>query len=118
MGSVSIDINANERKLETMFPMHTRDGVEVFLENINHITQLTYFAGDIDALIMLIDFDSALEKAGLTLRELSIIEMVFMQDMKRVDVAKSLGVTKQTVQTWIIRSTDKLANYYAEMEGN
>lgn len=117
MGAVSIDINANERKLETMFPMHTREGVEVFLENINHIRQLTYYAGDFDALIMLVDFEQALDEAGLTHKELFIIEMVFMQDLKRVDVAKELDVTKQTVQTWIMRSTDKLANYYAEMEG-
>lgn len=117
MGSVSIDVNANERKLEMMFPMNTREGVEVFLENINHIRQLTYYAGDYDALILLIDFEQALIKSRLSVKELLIIKKVFFEDMKRVDVAKEMDVTKQTIQTWIMRGTEKLAKYYEKVEG-
>lgn len=117
MGAVSIDINANERKLDVMFPMHTREGIETFLENYNYIYQLIFYAGDYDALIMIIDFQEALVDCGLTEKERNALYLVFIQDMKRVDVAKMFGVTKQTVQKWLERATEKLASYYEEMEG-
>lgn len=116
MGAVAIDINANERKLEVMFPMDTREGIETFLEHYTYLKELMYFSGDYDALIMVVDFEDAFANCGLTDAERLIIQKVFIEDMKRVDIAKQLGVTKQTVQVWINRSTEKLANYYKEVE--
>lgn len=112
MGAVAIDVNANERKLEVMFPMHTKDGMEVFLENINQLNELKYYSGDFDAVIMLVDFEKAFAESGLTALEKGTIRLVFMEDMKRVQVANMMNVTKQTVQTRLNRAIEKLANYY------
>jgi hypothetical protein len=117
MGAVAIDINANERKLEVMFPMDSREGIETFLENINYLHELMFFSGDYDALILLIDFQNAVVNCGLSEKELKTIHLVFIEDMKRVDVAKQFGVTKQTIQKFLERAFDKLANYYKEVEG-
>lgn len=114
MGSVSIDVNSSERTLEVTFPMNTRGGVETFLENYNHIREMTYYGADYDALIMLVDFDKALVCSRLSAREQQAIVAVFFYDMKRVDLATQLDVTKQTVQTWLTRATTKLAKYYEE----
>lgn len=114
MGAVSIDVNANERKFETMFPMNTRDGVETFLSNYNHLEELMYMSGDYDALIMLVDFDTALEKSKLSLKEKLVLNLVFIQDMQRVDVAKIQNVKKQTIQKLVERATEKIAKYYDE----
>ncbi|MDF2010227.1 TrfB-related DNA-binding protein [Priestia megaterium] len=116
MGAVAIDVNANERKLEVMFPMDTKEGVETFLEHYTYLKELMYFSGDYDALIMVIDFEDAFDNCGLTVAERLIIQKVFIEDMKRVDIAKELGVTKQTVQNWSNRSIEKIAKYYKEVE--
>ncbi len=112
MGAVSIDVNASERKYDAMFPMHTKEGVEVFLENYNHLKEMVFFSSDYDALIRIIDFDVALLNSGLSAREQIAIELVFKADLKRVDVAEMEGVTKQTVQKWLERGTEKIASYY------
>ncbi len=117
MGAVSVDINASERKLEVMFPMHTPEGVSTFLEQKPYLESLLYYAGDFDALIMLIDFETALENANLTETERTVIDRVFFQDMKRVDVAKMMDVTKQTIQKQLERGLKKIAKYYEDIEG-
>ncbi|MEW9502368.1 hypothetical protein [Jeotgalibacillus marinus] len=117
MGAVSIDLNKNERKLESLFPMNTKRGIQTFLENYSLLQGLIYSSADYDALIMLIDFNRALDESYLSAKEIYALREVFIKDKKRVDVAKELGVTKQTVQSWLSRSTQKLANYYTEIEG-
>lgn len=114
MGAVSIDLEAKERRLETQFPMHTRDGIETFLEQINHMKELMFVHGDYDALIMIVDFESATDRCRLSMMEKRVLHLVYIEDLKRVDVAKQFNVTKQTVQKWVERAIGKLANYYKE----
>jgi hypothetical protein len=115
LGAVAIDVNAGERKLEVLYPMHTKEGIETFLEQLPYIQETMYLMGDYDALIMIVDFQTALAASKLSAREQEIIHLVFIEDHKRVDVAKRYGVTKQTVQKQLERAIAKLANYYAEM---
>jgi len=114
MGAVSIDLEAKERRLDAQFPMHTREGIETFLEQYNHMKSMMYVHGDYDALIMLVDFDSAMINSRLSAMELNVLQLVYIEDLKKVDVAKRFSVTKQTVQKWCERATGKLANYYKE----
>lgn len=117
MGEVGFDLLVNERKLEILYPMYTIEGVFTFLENYNHIKSSMYYNGDYDALIMLVDFEKALMESKLSEKELQVLTLVFIQDMKRVDVAKMFNVRKQTVQSWLKRAVEKIASYYAELEG-
>lgn len=117
MGAVAIDINATSRKLEVLYPMNTREGIETFLEQLPYIQEAMYLTGDFDALIMIVDFEKAMVESGLSDKEKQALELVFIEDIKSVDVAKMLGVTKQTVRKWVERGSDKLANYYKELEG-
>lgn len=97
---------------DSKYPMHTKEGVETFLLNYSHLKEMLYFSSDYDALIMLIDFDKALIESSLSEMELVVINLVFIEDLKRVDVALLFGVTKQTVQKWVERALTKLAKYY------
>ena len=114
MGTKSIDKNKGERLLTAKYPMNTKEGVNTFLNNYHALKSGAYYQSDFDALIMLIDFDFALMYSGLTDRELYVIAKVFNEDLKQVDVAELIGVTKQTIQTNINRATEKLAKYYEE----
>lgn len=114
MGAVSIDLHKSERKLSNKYPMHTKEGIEAFLTNYNYIKSLVYSQADFDALIMLIDFERALIGSKLSDMELITLVKVFIEDKKRVDVAKEFDVTKQTVQNWVSRATGKLAKFYEE----
>lgn len=96
------------------YPMYERVGVVVFLQNYNYLKERLYTHSDYDALIMLIDFDRALLESNLTPMELMTINLVFKQDMSRVSVANLYGVTRQTVQTWLTRGTEKIATHYAK----
>lgn len=99
--------------------MGTKEGIEIFLENYNHLKGMMYYSSDYDALIRLLDFDDALLLSGLTDIELLTLNLVYIKDLKRVDVAELFGVTKQTVQKRVERAVDKLVNYYVLVgEGN
>lgn len=103
-----------EMKDRYKFPMHTKEGVETFLLNYHNLKSSAFSKGDYDALIMLVDFELALLESELTVLELVTLERVFIEDLKRVDVAEEMGVTKQTIQTRITRATEKLAKSYLE----
>mgnify|MGYP001306807422 CR=1 FL=1 len=76
MGSAGYDLHANERKLESMFPMHTKAGVEVFLENYNHLAESVFLSSDYDALIMIVDFKDAFVNSGLSEKEMYVLNQV------------------------------------------
>lgn len=114
MGAVSIDTEAKARRLESEFPMHTREGVVIFLEEYHNTREVMFLQGDYDALIMMVDFEIALHNSNLSSKEWESIKRVYVHDIKRVDVAKQFNVTKQTVQKWLERGLDKIARYYQE----
>lgn len=111
MGSVKIDRQANERRLETMFPTDTVRGILALLNNIHHVRELRFYSGDYDASILLIDFERAMIRAGLTRRQRQVIDLVFEKGLTQTEAAAVLGITQQAVNDHILSAARRIANY-------
>jgi DNA-directed RNA polymerase specialized sigma24 family protein len=115
MGVVSYDINASNRRLETTFPLHTEEGVRLFLEKLMNLEQLKYYAADFDVVIWLADFYEALLTSNLSDTEKKVIYFLYFEGYRQKELVELLGIKKNTVNTLLKRASVKLANHYEEI---
>jgi DNA-binding CsgD family transcriptional regulator len=116
MGSVKIDLHRKERAYEEQFPMHTPEGVEVFLENYQYILTRR-LKGDMDASLMILDFESTKHQAPLSHRELEVIYWRFEREFTERETAKQLGISIGAVKRYCGRAFLKIADTVAVQEG-
>lgn len=112
IGAVKTDLNAKERTLESRYhALDSAEGVRLLLGDY-HALQARQYAGDYDAVVILIDMRSAMANANLTERQREALRMVFFDDMAQVDVAHKLRVSKQTVNRLVTVALAKVARVY------
>lgn len=100
-----------ENKYEQAYKLETEKGVEAFLNDYPKLQEARFFANDLSISDMLIDFDTAIDKA-LTERQSQVIKLTYFKDMRQVDVANTLNLSQQTVQEHIKKATKNLATYH------
>lgn len=116
MGSVKIDTHKRERMYEQQFPLHTYDGVKAFYENITYIKSQRY-KGDLDASVLLLDFEEIVATAPLTKREQEVMYYRFERELTQKETAKVLGLSIRAVATYTRRAIFKIADTFAVTEG-
>lgn len=113
MGATSHDVTAKERRLDARYDMATPDGVRLFIEEIPKLRMLaekSYY----EAVIMLVDFERAIEKASLTPRQEQVLKLHLIQGYTQEEVAKMLDVSQQRVTVISMSATEKIAKVYYE----
>lgn len=108
MGAVRIDVHKRENTLQQMYPIASIQGVVSFFENIHHI-RLAKFSGDIDALIMVVDFEDAIEDAGLSMREAQVLILRYERELTQKETADELGISTKSVDQFGRRGCEKIA---------
>jgi DNA-binding CsgD family transcriptional regulator len=116
MGSVRVDLHRKERQYEEQFPMHTPEGVEVFLENLQYVKSRR-LKGDLDASLLLLDFEKTKSEAPLSHRELEVIYWRFEREFTEKETARHLGVSIRAIKKYCRRAILKLADTIAVQEG-
>lgn len=116
MGTVRVDLHRKERQYEETFPMHTPAGIEVFLENYRYV-QNRRLKGDLDASLLLIDFERTLAEAPLTNREHEALYWRYMREMTERETAKILDISIRSVNKHCHRAILKIAVTVAVQEG-
>jgi DNA-binding CsgD family transcriptional regulator len=116
MGSVRVDIHRQERKYEQQFPMHTPEGVEVFLENYQYIRSRR-LKGDLDASLLLLDFDKFRSEAPLSKRENEVLYWRYEQEFTEKEAARHLGISVGALKKYCHRAILKIADTIAVREG-
>jgi hypothetical protein len=115
MGVISYDINASARRLETTFPLHTEEGVRLFLDKLMNLEQLKYTTGDYDVVIWLADFYEALYYSNLSDKEKKVLYFLYFEGYRQKEVVDLMGIKKNTVNTLLKRACTKLATYFNEI---
>ena len=101
-----------ERRLESKYPaLDNPAGVRMLLCDYHALVERQY-AGDYDAVVILVDLATAIEKAALTGRQAEALRLVFEDDLSQVDTADRLGVSKQTVNRLVSVGLAKVARVY------
>lgn len=111
MGSVKVDLSKGEKRLETLYPLDTSDGVRALLDNLHHVRESRFQRGDYDAAILLLDFLHSFENAKLTARQRQVLALTFELDQKQEAVAEMLGISQQGVSDHVNAGIKKIALY-------
>lgn len=118
MGSVKIDTHTKERSLDVKYhALDSADGVRQLLGDYHALCERRY-KGDYAASDILIDLQTAIERAGLTGRQRQALRLVFVDDLTQTDAGIALGrltgkqSSKQTVNRLIAVATAKIARVY------
>ncbi|UTV34825.1 sigma factor-like helix-turn-helix DNA-binding protein [Bacillus altitudinis] len=98
-------------KYEQAYKLETETGVTAFLNDYHKLAEARFFANDLSISDMLIDFGIAVDRA-LTDRQKEVVTLTYFQDLKQVDVAKTLGLSQQTVQEHTVKAIKNLATYH------
>lgn len=96
--------------------MHTYQGVEVFLENIQYIHSRR-LKGDLDAVIYLLDFDDAKDAARLSKREIQALKYRYEMEFTIIEACKAMDLSINALTTHIARAIKKIAIAVCEQEG-
>lgn len=111
MGSVKIDIHEKERTLNGRYALDSADGVKRLLRDYHALCERRY-AGDYAASDILLDLNTAIERAGLTNRQRLALRLIYVGQYRQTEAADKLGVSKQTVNRLIAVATAKIARVY------
>jgi DNA-directed RNA polymerase specialized sigma subunit len=112
--AINIDKNAKERALDAKYSgLDSPDQVKRLLRDYNALKARQY-AGDYDAVILLVDLATAIEKAGLTKRQREALTLVYFEDLSQVEAGERMGASKQTVNRLVTVATAKVARVYEE----
>ncbi|HDR8003445.1 sigma factor-like helix-turn-helix DNA-binding protein [Bacillus cereus group sp. BceL300] len=116
MGSVKISTNRREMYYEQEYPLFHELGVKKFLESYADICDKRA-KGDLDASIILLDFQATLHQAPLSQREREVVYWRYERDLTEKETARVLGISKTSVKSYTQRACLKLADVFAVTEG-
>lgn len=112
--AINIDKTAKERALDAKYSgLDSPDQVKRLLRDYNALKARQY-DGDYDAVILLVDLATAIEKAGLTKRQREALTLVYFEDLSQVDAGQRMGASKQTVNRLVAVATAKVARVYED----
>lgn len=112
MGSVKVDTHSKERALDSKYPaLDNADGLRILLGDYHALLERQY-AGDYDAVVILADLATAIDRAGLTDRQHETLRLVYEEDLSQVETGDRLGVSKQTVNRLINVALAKVARVF------
>lgn len=81
------------------------------LTNYHVLTERQY-VGDIDAIVTLLDFAEAVERAKLTDRQAEALRLVYGEGMTQKDAGKALGIKQDAVSHLVRRATASIQKQY------
>jgi len=112
MGSVKRDLHEGERRLEAQYiALDNPLGISLLLADYHAIESRKY-AGDYDAVIIMTDLETAIERAGLSDMERAALRLVYIEDMTQVDAGASMGVAQYRVSRLLGAVHTKVARIY------
>jgi hypothetical protein len=119
MGAVSVDVHAQERVMEVMFPLDTEAGVSKLFYALPHVKELRFFAGDYGACDLVIDLEKALQHIKLTDTQRRIIEIHYFQDLTQAETVKKLeeegySITQQGVSDNLKTINRRISKFHGE----
>lgn len=112
MGSVKIDTTKGERSIDTQYAgLDSPATIKRLLRDYNALIDRQY-AGDYDAVVLLVDLETAIERAGLTARQRQALALVYIEDLTQKDVAARLNIRQPNVAAYTDRACEKIAEIY------
>lgn len=111
MGATKIDLQAGERRLSERYALDNPSGVRLLLSEY-HALQERQYQGDVDAIILLADLETAISTAGLTDRQRQALNLVYVEDLTQAKAGEAMGLDKPGVNNLLDRAIDAITEIY------
>lgn len=99
------------RKYEVKYALDSADGVKLLLGDYNALTQRRY-DGDYAACDILIDLDTAIERAGLTEKQVQCLRLFYVMQYTQKEIAKMLNVRQTHISRYLTVAATKIARVF------
>ncbi|MFS0841226.1 sigma factor-like helix-turn-helix DNA-binding protein [Paenibacillus sp. 1P03SA] len=109
MGAVKVDLSKGGKRLESLYPLSSEEGVRKLLEQVHHVRSERITRGDYDAVVMLVDFEQSIKDACLTERQQQVIYYAYERDLPQSEIAGMLGMSQQGVSNHLNAAIRKIA---------
>lgn len=109
-------LKLNKMKSEDPFydsPFSTAKGINSFLVNYRYVHAAALDKGDMDAVILMADFNEAFSKVSITKKQYEALYLVFYKGLNQREASEEMECSKQAVQQLIHSSTMKISEAYA-----
>lgn len=117
MGAVKRDMHAGERRLSERYALDSATGVRLLLSEY-HSLQERQYQGDVDAIILLADLETAISLAGLTDRQRQALNLVYVEDLTQAKAGEAMGIGRQAVLGHVEEAVNKIAEIYYYWSGH
>jgi DNA-directed RNA polymerase specialized sigma subunit len=97
MGVGKFVVGEEHDKLERKYVLSTEKGVENLLKDRHHLHSRAVERGDMAAVDILIDMESAVELADLTQKQRETVVLLFDHDLEQKTAAKIIGIDTSTL---------------------
>ena len=112
MGTVKIDTHSKDRALDSKYvALDNAEGVKRLLRDYNALTQRR-FAGDYAACDILIDMEHAINRAGLTTKQIRCIRLLYVDQYTQKEIAEILNVRQTHISRYVTVATTKIARVF------
>lgn len=112
VGTVKIDLNTKERALDAKYhALNNPSNLRLLLADYSALVQRQY-AGDYDATVILVDLAQAIERAGLTAKQLQALRLVYVDDLTQEEAGKRMGVIREAIKNYVEDAVNKIAEIY------
>lgn len=112
MGTCAVDIEKGSREYTVKYALNSADGVKRLLTDLHRLRSARFERGDYAASDILIDLDSAIIAANLTIRQRQAVYYVYEEDMRHEDAGAVMGVTQEAVTQFISSGLSRVASVF------
>ncbi|WP_232696159.1 sigma factor-like helix-turn-helix DNA-binding protein [Brevibacillus daliensis] len=107
-----MDISKGHRNLSVKYTLNDRDGVDAILRDLHRLRSMRFERGDYAACDILIDLDTAIERAGLTVREREALYYVYERELDTIEAGRAMRISRQRVGQLVYTGLDQIATVY------
>ncbi|MFB5568647.1 sigma factor-like helix-turn-helix DNA-binding protein [Bacillus cereus] len=118
MGVSNYDKEAGTKKYEVKYTLDTTEGVEKLLEDTHKIRSRALDRGDMAAIDLLVDLESAIELAPLTDKQRRVVELYYKNDLSQKATAALMDCDTSTVSRHRKAALKHITNVYKQWEYN
>jgi predicted DNA-binding protein (UPF0251 family) len=116
IGLCRVDLDEGHRKYEVKYALNDKEGVSALLRDIHRLRERRFHAGDYSASDILIDLQTAIDRAGLTKRQREAIYCVYEMDLTQKDAGERMGIGQDVVSGHVSAACEKIATIYADWD--
>ncbi|MCP1354644.1 sigma factor-like helix-turn-helix DNA-binding protein [Aneurinibacillus migulanus] len=113
MGTCAVDIEKGSREYTVKYALDSADGVKRLMTDLHRLRSARFERGDYAASDILIDLDSAIIAANLTIRQRQAVYYVYEEDMRHEDVAKMLDISRRAIGFHVNAGISKIATVFS-----